>query len=121
MTLCGSRRAICLLGFAISLLPGCGQPSATDPVGPPAQPSWFRDVTAEVGLHFTHDPGPIDGTYFMPQIIGSGAALFDFDNSGRLGIYLLQNGGPKSGSKNKLFRQRPDGRFVGVSAGAGLD
>ncbi|HEV2972249.1 MAG TPA: CRTAC1 family protein [Pirellulales bacterium] len=57
----------------------------------------------------------------MPQCIGSGAALFDFDNDGRLGIYLLQNGGPHSPSKNRLFRQQPDGRFKDVSAGSGLD
>jgi hypothetical protein len=50
-----------------------------------------------------------------------GAALIDFDNDGRLDIYLLQNGGPKSGSRNRLFRQGADGRFTDVSAGSGLD
>src|SRR5438128_6531744 len=53
--------------------------------------------------------------------IGSGAALFDFDNDGRLDIYLLQNGGPNSKSTNRLFRQGADGRFVDVSKGSGLD
>jgi hypothetical protein len=56
----------------------------------------------------------------MPQMIGSGAALFDFDGDGRLDIYLLQNGGPK-GAHNQLYRQREDGRFEDVSAGSGLD
>jgi hypothetical protein len=81
---------------------------------------WFVDITAESGLSFVHDAGPT-GSYFVPQIIGSGAALFDFDNDGRLDIYLLQNGGPKSGSTNRLFRQLADGRFTDVSAGSGLD
>jgi hypothetical protein len=116
---CRSLRRI-LLGIACCLLSGCTQTAA-----PKAEtvtlPPWFTDVTAEVGLEFTHDPGPIDGGYFMPQIIGSGAALFDFDNDGRLDILLLQNGGPKSSSKNKLYHQQADGRFKDVSAGSGLD
>jgi hypothetical protein len=81
--------------------------------------SWFRDVTAEVGLDFVHDAGPV-GTSFMPQALGSGAAVFDADGDGLLDIYLLHNGGP-DGRKNQLFRQLPGGRFEDVSAGSGLD
>jgi hypothetical protein len=70
-------------------------PSGRDPQ--PASegsiPPWFIDITDEVGLDFVHDAGPI-GSYFLPQIMGSGAALFDFNNDGLLDIYLLQNGGP---------------------------
>jgi hypothetical protein len=57
----------------------------------------------------------------MPQVIGSGGALFDFDNDGRLDIYLVQNGGPNSQAKNRLFRQGADGHFIDVSEGSGLD
>jgi hypothetical protein len=56
----------------------------------------------------------------MPQIMGSGAALFDFNNDGRLDVYLLQNGGPE-GAKNRLYQQMPGGTFQDVSAGSGLD
>ena len=80
---------------------------------------WFADVTDAVGLKFVHDAGPI-GDYFMPQIIGSGAALFDFDGDGRLDIYLLTNGGPKSTSINRLYRNMPDGTFKDVTDGSGL-
>jgi hypothetical protein len=86
----------------------------------PAGPCWFEDVTEFVGLNFIHDAGPVDDRYFLPQIMGSGAALFDFDNDGRLDVYLLNNGGPK-GRSNQLFRQRRDGTFQNVSAGSGLD
>jgi enediyne biosynthesis protein E4 len=88
------------------------------PGEPPSEP-WFADVTEEVGLHFVHDAGPV-GDYFMPQALGSGAAVFDFDGDGRLDVLLFQNGGPK-GKKNQLFRQLPDGTFQDVSAGSGLD
>jgi enediyne biosynthesis protein E4 len=85
---------------------------------PDAEAPWFTDAGAEVGLRFTHDAGPPG--YDMPQIMGSGAALFDADNDGRLDAYLLQNGGP-AGARNQLYRQRPDGTFEDVSAGSGLD
>jgi len=86
------------------------------PVGEP----WFADVTDEVGLDFTHDCGPV-GDYFMPQQVGSGAALFDADNDGRLDILLLQNGGPDSASTNQFFRQTAEGKFQNASQGSGLD
>ncbi len=82
---------------------------------------WFADVTEQSGIAFTHDPGPLPGEYFMPQIMGSGCALFDCDDDGRLDIYLVQNGGPGSQSTNRLLRQVGGGRFVDVSAGSGLD
>src|SRR5437867_3781778 len=98
---------------------GCHRDVPNATIEPPAPP-WFEDVTERVGLHFVHDAGPT-GSYFFPQILGSGAALFDFDNDGRLDIYLLQNGGPDSASTNRLFRQEVDGRFTDVTAGSGLD
>jgi enediyne biosynthesis protein E4 len=112
------RRWAVLVAVACCFGGGC-RPSTPD-TGKSSEPPWFVDVTAEVGIDFTHDPGPINDHFFMPQIIGSGAALFDFDNDGKLDILLLQNGGPK-GAKNKLFRQQPDGKFKDVSAGSGLD
>src|SRR5262249_40002362 len=82
---------------------------------PPPEPVWFADITEEAGLNFVHDSGPL-GNSFMPQIMGSGAALFDFDGDGWPDIYLLQNGGPDSPSTNRLFRQERSGRFTDVSA-----
>src|SRR5438270_3296790 len=87
---------------------------------PSDAPAWFRDDTAAVGLDFVHEAGPV-GRYFMPQIMGSGAALLDYDNDGRFDLYLVQNGGPDSTARNKLFHQGADGRFEDVSAGSGLD
>jgi hypothetical protein len=95
------------------------QPPSSGPATLAAGPAWFTDVTEEVGLHFVHDAGPV-GDYFMPQQVGSGAALFDFNNDGRPDILLLQNGGP-NGAKNCLYEQTPDGHFKDVSAGSGLD
>ncbi len=57
----------------------------------------------------------------MPESAGSGGALLDFDNDGRLDIYLVHNVTPTSASKNRLYHQEPDGRFRNVSEGSGLD
>jgi hypothetical protein len=118
------------VGAAFAFL-SCQQPEATAPekrVATPTRPPWFADVTEEVGLDSLHDAGPIPprgapggkNDFFMPQIIGSGAALFDFNNDGLLDIYLLQNGGPE-GARNRLYQQLPNGHFKDVSAGSGLD
>jgi hypothetical protein len=112
-------RAISLGLAAVAALPlGCQQPPP--PVANAAAaaegPAWFADVTARLGIDFRHDAGPPPGAYFMPQIVGSGAALFDFDGDGRLDLLLLQNGGP-GGAKNRLYRQEENGRFTDVSAG----
>jgi hypothetical protein len=112
------------LGILIPLLlvlgAGCRSAEPPTPAHPAPELPWFTDVTAATGLDFVHDPGPVDGSSFLPQIVGSGAALFDLDNDGRLDIYLVQNGGP-NGARNRLYRQRGDGKFEDISAGSGLD
>ena len=99
-----------------------GAPLPATAPAPPTSSSepWFQEVTEAKRLTFVHDVGPT-GSYFFPQTVGSGAALFDFDNDGRLDIYLVQNAGPDSGSTNRLFHQKPDGTFEDVSKGSGTD
>src|SRR5262245_56760367 len=97
--------------------------SLTDPTGgagTPAGPAWFEDVTDAAGLNFTHDCGPT-GTYFMPQSMYGGVAVFDADGDGRLDILLLQGAGPNTGVGNRLYLQTPDGKFRDASDGSGLD
>lgn len=105
--------------FAIfGSLGGCKKTASVEPI--PQAPEWFEEVARKLGVHFVHDPGPSDH-WSMPEIIGSGAVLFDYDNDGRLDLYLVQNGGPNSKSTNRLFHQKQDGTFEDVSAGSGVD
>jgi hypothetical protein len=110
---------LAVLGALFCALAGCRR---TDPPAPEAggEPPWFVDITTGSGLDFRHEAGPV-GRYFMPQIMGSGAALFDFDGDGLLDVYLVNNGGPGSGATNRLFRNLGGGRFQDVSAGSNLD
>src|SRR5437868_4347623 len=76
-----------LLLMSVALGGGCRKvevesgSSPGEKVATPQDPVWFHDVTEESGLNFVHDAGPT-GKFFMPQTVGSGAALFDFDNDG---------------------------------------
>ncbi|MEI7701340.1 MAG: CRTAC1 family protein [Planctomycetia bacterium] len=88
----------------------------------------FRDVSAELGIDFSHVVGPL-GTYFMPESIGAGAAFLDYDRDGRLDLYFVNCGkSPKAQQdfantvdiRNRLYRQTESGRFVDVTTESGL-
>ena len=116
---------VLLMACFVVFVLGCNRSSSTPTPTLPttateAFPAWFTDVTRKVGMDFIHDAGPT-GSYFYPQIMGSGAALFDFDNDGRLDLLLLQGAGPNTKAKNRLYHQEADGHFKDVSAGSGLD
>ena len=49
----------------------------------------FEEVSRLVGLEFSHDNG-MRGRFYMPEIMGAGGALFDFDGDGDLDVFLCQ-------------------------------
>src|SRR5579864_1238581 len=95
-------------------------------------PGNFVDITAASGVRFQH-VSPHTSKKYLPETMGSGVALFDYDNDGRLDIFLV-NGAPlsdptpkgtipeKTGPKywNRLFHQKSDGTFEDVTEKAGL-
>ena len=92
----------------------------------------FTDVTSELGLHFEYAASHTSRKYLI-ETMGSGVALFDYDNDGRLDIFVV-NGAPlsdptpkgtipqKAGSRywNRLYHQKRDGTFEDVTEKAGL-
>jgi hypothetical protein len=105
-----------LVGSA--LLGGCGR--AVDVGG-------FADDTGAAGLQFTHVAGA-HGDYLLPEIMGPGVALLDYDGDGRLDILLIQGGelGERAGSPSghRLFRNDSQTRgalhFTDVTDAAGF-
>ena len=55
----------------------------------PKAPLIFSEVSGQAGLKFRHYNG-MTGKLFLPEIMGAGAALLDFDNDGDLDVFLVQ-------------------------------
>ena len=99
---------------------------------PRGQPGAFNEVAKTAGVQFHHVASPTSKKY-LPETMGSGVALFDYDNDGLLDIYLV-NGAPlhdptapgtvpvKTGPQywNRLYHQKNDGTFEDVTERAGV-
>jgi hypothetical protein len=89
----------------------------------------FVERATETGLSFTHVNGST-GQHYMPEIMGAGAALFDYDNDGDLDVFFVQGGRvdpaaePNTGPHtSRLFRNDLSGgrlRFTDVTGRAGV-
>ena len=78
-----------------------------------AGPLAFTDVTKRSEIDFRHTDGRTGELYFT-ETIGSGCALFDYDNDGWLDIYFV-SAGTAPDSANRLFRNDGDGTFTDVT------
>lgn len=96
--LCPVCAAIGLIGLA-----GCGSGQNTAPVR--------FEVTA---LPFTY-ASDAEGRYRLPEIMGGGGALIDYDQDGLLDVYLVQGGNLESGSGNTLLRNNGAGQWEDVT------
>lgn len=97
-----------------------------------AQPGKFEDTSVQMGVSFrglaSHTPHK-----YLIETMGSGVALLDYDNDGRLDVFFV-NGAPLSdptpkgtiprkdgpGTWNRLYHQKTDGTFEDVTEKAGL-
>ncbi|MFM8286097.1 MAG: CRTAC1 family protein [Planctomycetaceae bacterium] len=93
-------------------------------VEPPAVP--FSDQTAAAGITWVHENGA-RGDKLLPESMGGGCAILDYNNDGRPDI-LLVNSRPWSAdpatpsrATTALYRNEGDWKFTDVSAEAGLD
>jgi hypothetical protein len=128
----------CLLGIAAIGTVMAQSPGSNSRSAPPdvpiagLVPGRFVDITEKSGVKFLHQ-APHTSRKYLIETMGSGVALFDCDNDGRLDIFLV-NGAPypdptpkgfvprKSGPEywNRMFHQKPDGTFEDITEKAGL-
>jgi hypothetical protein len=120
-----------LLSLSLVFL-AAGTALSQSPNSAPVVQPRFSDVTSALGIHFQHFASHTSKKYLL-ETMGSGVALFDYDNDGRLDIFAV-NGAPladptpkgsipqKTGPEhwNRLFHQKPDGTFEDVTEKAGL-
>jgi hypothetical protein len=109
--------------IVLVVLGGCGSDGRPAAQGPPAGAElWFVDVAEESGLAFRHQSGAA-GRFLLPEIMGGGVGLLDFDGDGALDVYLVQSGrmdaAPDQHAPNRLFRNDGRGRFTEVAGAAG--
>jgi len=82
---------------------------------PPAIPVKFVDVAKEAGIVSRPQPADTTKPDFWP---GSGACFLDYDNDGKIDIFLANNGAQGGMS---LYHNLGNGRFEDVTKQAGLD
>ena len=145
-TLIGSKSSGCWQILAVALLSllapsaipqDAAKKSGREAIGlqnadPSTGGAKFTDVTSALGIKFQYVASHTSKKYLL-ETMGSGVALFDYDNDGRLDIFVV-NGAPlsdptpngtipqKMGPKdwNRLFHQKKDGTFEDVTEKAGL-
>ena len=127
--------SFCLSWLAAGVFTSAQTPSpvgAKQAVHTAIVPGNFVDVTAKSHVVFNGQASHTAKKY-LPETMGSGVALFDYDNDGLLDIFFV-NGAPLSDPMakgaipqktdpkywNRLFHQKKDGTFEDVTEKAGL-
>ena len=102
--------------------PGAG-PSEDGLSGQP-EGARFEDATAGAGLSFRHVNGAT-GQRYIPETLGSGVCVFDYDGDSRQDIYFVQSGRlpgyvPQGPLRSALYRNAGGGRFEESTEKAGV-
>jgi hypothetical protein len=89
----------------------------------PVSPFRFTEIAQSAGIDFVHVSGMTKDKHF-PTAYGSGVAMFDFDNDGRLDLYFatltFMPPGTVATGPNRLYRNFGDDRYQDATAASGL-
>ncbi len=105
------------------------QPASTQPAKMkaasvrPSGPIRFTDVTDKAGIYFRHNNGAF-GKKYLPETMGSGVCVLDYDNDGWQDILLVNSmdwpGHQSANSLPALYHNNGNGTFTDVTRHAGL-
>ncbi|HEY0760516.1 MAG TPA: CRTAC1 family protein [Acidisarcina sp.] len=124
--------AAAIVMYAGAQSPNTQAVSAPSSTAAPAGAANFVDVTTASGVHFKHQASHTARKYLL-ETMGSGVALFDYDNDGLLDIFFA-NGAAISDPtapgtilrkttpafSNRLYHQKRDHTFEDVTEKSGL-
>ena len=87
-------------------------------------PFVFRDITRQSGIAFQHITSSTRDKY-MPETMGSGVVLFDFNNDGFVDVFLINSGSlhgdePTAQMQSRLFTNNGNGTFSDVTSKSGI-
>src|SRR5829696_7569402 len=103
------------------------------PSAPQAQsPVTFTDITNASNIKFKR-ASPLTSMKYLLEAMGSGVAMFDYDNDGRMDLFFANSAALKDPMPatelpdkrdqqywNRLYRQKDDATFEDVTERAGL-
>ena len=78
----------------------------------------FTNIAGASGIDFTYYNDAVPGRFYLPEVMGGGAGWIDYDQDGKLDLYLV-NGcrlaedpyAPTNRHQNRLYRNLGQGRF----------
>jgi hypothetical protein len=91
---------------------------------PQDAPLRFSNVAKESGIDFRHENGATPEKY-LPETMGSGGLIFDYDNDGWPDVFLVNSGSlldarAAARAHHRLYRNNGDGTFTDTTAMAGI-
>ena len=108
---------------ALPILRNSSQDARTDSEKPPEQ--YFETWTArKTGITWKHD-NALSTLRYLPESMGPGVAIFDYDNDGWMDLYFVNSGPadffqPAKPLRNALYHNNRDGTFTDVTEKAGV-
>jgi hypothetical protein len=84
----------------------------------------FTNIASQAGINFKHQNGA-SPQKFMPETMGGGALIFDYDGDGWPDIFLVNGGSfvdtrAAAAARHGLYRNNGNGTFTDKSANSGI-